>query len=343
MEASDALRHWGVQGALQPTDDGLINRTWLVGDPLRGTRFQAVLQWVNPVFPVEVDLDIQAVSRWLVSQGLTSPSLRPLPDGSLSLPDDEGHWRLMDYVPGRTLTRLQTPHQAAAAGALLGRFHAAMAPWPGRFAKPPRRIHDTPARIAELARALDDAPGHPLATSVLAVGDAILEAWQRWDGDLDLPERPCHGDPKISNLRFATDRDEGICLLDLDTLGPQRLADELGDAWRSWCNPAGEDDLDGVHFDLELFEASAVAWLRAAPPLLPGEADSLVPGIERICLELGARFCADSLRSPTYFREDRARFPVEGSHDLHRARVQLALATSARRSRSLCEALLAPA
>ena len=50
-----------------------------------------------------------------------------------------------------------------------------------------------------------------------------------------------HGDPKISNLMFARDSDRGLCLIDLDTLGPMPIALELGDALRSWCNPAAED------------------------------------------------------------------------------------------------------
>ncbi len=119
------------------------------------------------------------------------------------------------------------------------------------------------------------------------------------------------------------------------------IACEMGDAWRSWCNPAGEDDPDGT-FDLELFTASARAWLAAAPPLSAGELRSLVPGIERICLELAARFCADAVRN-TYFREDRETYPQRGHHNLIRARGQLALAVSARQARAECEAVVASA
>lgn len=346
MDAATALRRWGLTGTVRPADDGLINRTWLVDGPDGAPA--AVLQWVNPIFPVQAALDIQEVGRWLRAQGLTSPALLPTADGDLWVVDDElepgrpgpGHWRLLEYVPGRTLHRLDAPAQARAAGALVGRFHRAMASWPGSFAKPPRRIHETPQRMAELERAVAGCAGHPLAAQVREVGGAILDAWGRWQGSLDLPERPCHGDLKISNLRFAADRDEGVCLIDLDTLGPQRLADELGDAWRSWCNPAGEDEPARVRFDLDLFRASAEGWLAEAPPLRPDERDSLVPGIERICLELAARFCADAVAEPTYFREDRARFPQQGTHDLHRARVQLALADQARHARAACQAVV---
>jgi len=102
-------------------------------------------------------------------------------------------------------------------------------------------------------------------------GSSGLEVWRSGAGSgggLDLPERACHGDLKISNLRFSaaesTGPIEGVCLLDLDTIGPQTLAAEMGDAWRSWCNPSGEDEPERVRFDFELFAASARASVNSA-------------------------------------------------------------------------------
>ena len=40
---------------------------------------------------------------------------------------------------------------------------------------------------------------------------------------------------------FAHDADRALCLIDLDTLAHMPVALELGDALRSWCNPATED------------------------------------------------------------------------------------------------------
>ena len=114
----------------------------------------------------------------------------------------------------------------------------------------------------------------------------------------------------------------------------------MGDAWRSWCNPAVEDDADGAVFDLDLFTASATAWLSAAPPLCADEKQGLVPSVERICLELAARFCTDAIAN-NYFREDRQRFPEVGTHNLIRAQGQFRLAVSARSKRSACESLVA--
>jgi Ser/Thr protein kinase RdoA (MazF antagonist) len=196
--------------------------------------------------------------------------------------------------------------------------------------------------MADLERALATHPDHPLAADAQKLGAAILDDWQAWlrDGRLDLPEHTCHGDLKISNLRFAAEPlPRAVCLLDLDTLGPQMMASEMGDAWRSWCNPAGEENPEAVRFDFEIFAASARAWSAHVGDLTSAEAESLVPGIERICLELAARFCADVLNN-SYFRENRERFPQPGRHNLVRATSQRRLAALARVERPRCQDLM---
>ncbi|MEE2751965.1 MAG: hypothetical protein VX519_11085 [Myxococcota bacterium] len=58
----------------------------------------------------------------------------------------------------------------------------------------------------------------------------------------------------------------------------------------------------------------------------------LVSGVERICLELAARFCADALNE-SYFGWDASIAPGRGEHNLIRAKGQLALAAEVRRQR----------
>ena len=334
FDPAAALACWRRRGALRPVEGGLINRTWTVDEPP-----SAVLQWVNPIFDPRVHLHVEAVTRHLAAAGLTTPRLVPTPAGRLWIENAEGCWRLETYVDGRTVDRLAGPAQAAAAGELVGRFHAALASWRGELHAPPRRIHDSPARMAELAGALAACDGHPLAAEARAVGGEILAAWAAWEGELELPERLCHGDLKVSNVRFDAAGGRALCLIDLDTLEPMPYASELGDAWRSWCNPAGEDAPEESRLDLALFAAAARAWLAAAPPLAERERASLVPGLERIVLELAARFAADAVRN-RYFHEDRERWPQPGAHNLVRARGQLRLARSARAQRATCAAIV---
>jgi Ser/Thr protein kinase RdoA (MazF antagonist) len=299
-----------------------------VGRPVDG-----ILQWVNPIFSPEVNLDIDLLTRRLMEQGLQTPTVVPTASGKLWLAGRAvqaraGCWRLLSFIPGSTLHAISSVEQARHAGRLVGRFHAALHGWEAPRHAPVRRIHDTEARIAELREAVAAHPTHPLFPEVAAVASEILSGWESWSGVVGLPDRICHGDLKISNIRFDASGREAVCLIDLDTVGPMELACELGDMWRSWCNPAGESDPDAVRFDVDIFRASADGFLSAAPPLSSAERSALVTATPRICLELAARFASDALRN-SYFREDRDQFPVQGAHNLHRARAQFQLADCA--------------
>ncbi|MEO1087750.1 MAG: phosphotransferase, partial [Acidobacteriota bacterium] len=108
----------GPEAPLEQTDDGLINRTFFVGDPSTH-----VLQWVNPIFDRRIQLDIDAVTRHLAAAGWLTPRLVPTDDGVLDAPDGGGFWRLMTFIPGVTHHRLRGVRMASAVGELVGRFH----------------------------------------------------------------------------------------------------------------------------------------------------------------------------------------------------------------------------
>ena len=180
-----AAAWWSRLGDVRPVGDpGLINQTWLLGEPSA-----AVLQWVNPIFAPHVHLDIAAVTARLAGLGLATPVLLPAEDGRLWVTAEAGCWRVLSFVPGRTVHRILRPQQARAAGELVGRFHSAVHGWQYDFAHVRAGAHDTLRHMAVLSEALDEAAGHPLADAARALGGEVLERWSRWSGSLDLPLR----------------------------------------------------------------------------------------------------------------------------------------------------------
>ena len=148
-----------------------------------------------------------------------------------------------------------------------------------------------------------------------------------------------HGDPKISNLLFAADG-RGLCLVDLDTLAHGPLVPELGDAFRSWCNP-GPEDAPEAAFSLSLFAAALEGYAEHARAFITDEeAASIVDGTIMIYLELAARFAADALNE-AYFGWSPERFASRGDHNLARASNQLAAARDLDRQRAAAGALVA--
>jgi len=117
-------QHWPALSGLEPRPEtgGLINRTFLLGEPPL-----YVLQQVNRIFGEAVHEDIQAVTNHLRSKGLAAPELLSTQTGALYARDNQGEiWRVFHFLPGVCHHRVQNPALAHAAGALVARFHQAM-------------------------------------------------------------------------------------------------------------------------------------------------------------------------------------------------------------------------
>lgn len=346
--AREVLRHWNLQdAALTPVTAGLINLTLRVDSPTGSF----VLQRLHPIFRPELHLDIEAITSHLACAGMETPRLVRTEAGELWVleespamaqpPGPSRVWRLQTALPGHTLQAVERPSQAAEAGALLGRFHCALADCQHRFHFT-RQAHGLARHASALRRALETHEHHPLAAAVTPLGEAVL-AFVKGRSSFDaLPTRVTHGDPKISNVLFLGPEDRAHAWVDLDTLGRLALPVELGDALRSWCNPRGEDGLEPA-LDLSLMEAALTGYAQEASGFVTAsERELLVEGVVTIAAELACRFATDAL-DESYFGWDAARFPSHGEHNLHRARGQWALAQSVQRRRAEAEAVVARA
>jgi len=334
-----SLQHWSFDDdcIATPLGSGLINHTFGIHDA--AGRLLAVLQRLNTdIFDPRVHEDIEAVTVHLAARGQpTTRLVRTATDDLWHTDGEGGAWRVLTLIGDRTIDKLTEPADAESGGALVARFHAALADFSWDFRSVRPGAHDTDKHMDTLMRAVGDHRKHRLWWEVCHVAETIQEGWRTWDGPKDLPQRVIHGDLKISNLRF--EGPDAVALIDLDTLQWGTLDTELGDAMRSWCNPAAEDTAD-TSFHIELFEAAMRGYATGAAdhPPTPEEWSSIVPGVERICWELSARFAADALNE-CYFGWNPA-FGTRGDHNLLRARGQMALAKSVRQQRSKAEAAL---
>jgi len=303
-----------------PLGTGLINATFQV---LEAGRPIAVLQRLHPVFAGEVNIDLDAVTTHLAAKGLATPRLIRTRSGERWVDFDDRPWRAITFIPGRCVDRVTELEQARSAGALVGRTHRALRDFDYQYAHVRAGVHDTERHLRtlrELHAAGTDDEANALSADILATAER-LPAWA------PLPRRHCHGDLKLSNVLFEPDRWQARCLIDLDTFGLQTIAYELGDALRSWCNPAGEDVSEPT-LNLDILEAAARGYGEGAGALLgEDEIAAIVPGLETICVELAARFATDVYQD-RYFGWDATRFPSRRAHNLVRARGQLALARS---------------
>jgi Ser/Thr protein kinase RdoA (MazF antagonist) len=327
---------WGLHGArIEPITIGHINLTYKVAHS--GQLW--VLQRLSRIFAPEVNLDIAALGTHLRAAGVLAPELQPLADGRLWHTDPQGHtWRLMTFLPGEVFVRCDRPELCQAAGAMLGRFHRALAPVTHTFAAQRFGVHDTPRHLRALGAALQAHRGHVAYDRVAPLAEAVLEAGARSPDVASTQPRIVHGDPKISNFIFASP-ERAVALIDLDTLAHMPIALELGDALRSWCSPGGEDP-QAAGFVLAHFEAALRGYRSGASSSpAPAELEALPDALSHIALELTARFACDALEE-RYFGWDKQRFSHAWAHNLERARSQWILRDSYLHQRAPAAALV---
>jgi Ser/Thr protein kinase RdoA (MazF antagonist) len=324
--------------SLERATSGLMNPTWYVSS--RGGE-RLVLQRVNPIFSAEVNIDIAAVTEHLASKGLLTPRLKATRDGALWF-EHEGVWRVLTRIDGICRDALESPAQARAAGRLVAQFHRAVSDLDHRFRNRRLGVHDTPLHLRNLRQALVEYRDHRHFAAIEPMARRVLEAAAALPPLPPSRDRIVHGDPKISNLVFAHDADRALCLIDLDTLAHMPVALELGDALRSWCNPATEDAAS-ARFVRPFFDAAIMGYAEAAQGYLtPAEWSAIPRGALTITVELAARFCADALRE-SYFGWNRARYESSSAHNQARVLGQLRLAEGIRAELPALEELTAQA
>ena len=338
---SDALQAWRWPGKiyLSPIQTGLINVSFAISTVKGGTPF-AVLQRLNTeIFTDAINTDIAAVTHRLQQKGLLTPTLMETKNRSLFHIDEKGQtWRCMTWVGQRTISKLTSAREAMSAARLVAQFHIALHDfdWTFHFSRPD--AHNTALHMTHLQNTLFTHKRHRMYSRTLPIVERILDHWEHYQGPPPLPKRLIHGDLKISNVRFNGSK--AVSLIDLDTIGFSTLDVELGDALRSWCNTASENS-EQAHLDVDIFEAAMRGYARMArtgPPVLEAEWNSIVPGFERIALELAARFARDAMEEK-YFGWN-PKYGTRGEHNLLRAKGQYSLALAIHNRRQELESLL---
>jgi Ser/Thr protein kinase RdoA (MazF antagonist) len=143
--------------------------------------------------------------------------------------------------------------------------------------------------------------------------------------DGTLPERVTHNDTKLNNVLLDDITQEGVCVIDLDTVMPGSALYDFGDLVRTSTSPAAEDetDLSKVTMQLPMFAALVRGYLASARGFLTPREKELLPFSGKlITFEIGLRFLTDWLEGDTYFKIKRP------THNLDRCRTQFKLVAS---------------
>lgn len=254
----------------------------------------------------------------------------PAKDGKPFYSDPEGGaWRVYVFVEGtKCLQTAETPELFAASARAFGRFQQMLKDYPAdTLYETIPHFHDTEDRLAKLKAAVSaDAMDR-----VREVGPELDFVRQRERDcsvalqalrDGVLPLRVTHNDTKLNNVLMDRETNEGLCIIDLDTVMPGLSINDFGDSIRFGANHSAEDeqDLSKVNFDIDLFDVYTQGFLEGAGgALTDAELDYLPWGAKLMTLECGIRFLTDYLEGDHYFRTHRP------GQNLDRCRTQFKL------------------
>jgi len=133
-----------------------------------------------------------------------------------------------------------------------------------------------------------------------------------------IPLRITHNDTKFNNI-LLDEQDNGLCVIDLDTVMPGYIHYDLSDAIRTVANTAAEDEkeLQKIDFNIDLFTAFSRGFVGEVKHTLTAlESESLASSIPLMPFLMGLRFLTDYLAGDVYYK---IHFP---EHNLQRARAQ---------------------
>lgn len=116
-----------------------------------------------------------------------------------------------------------------------------------------------------------------------------------------------------------------MCVIDTDTIMPGVIHYDFGDAIRTICNSAAEDEtnLDKVNFNLDYYNAYLKGFLgEVGSTLSPTELQYLPLAIKTMIFIMAIRFLTDYLNGDIYYK---IKYP---EHNIDRAKNQLKLIES---------------
>ena len=259
------------------------------------------------------------------------------------LMDDEGFWRLSNYVPSVTFDSCDDLDVVRSAGEAFGDFQMMLSDFDAEqlyYTIPD--FHDTRKRYAKLK---EDAKADPCGRVaevraeldwLLSVEDEACRLTDLYNAG-ELPLRVTHNDTKINNVLFDRETRRALVVIDLDTVMPGLVGHDFGDAIRFAANFVEEDwpEAEKAGVNLNVYWAFAEGFLKkTAATLTEAEVDTLGPSCFALACELATRFLDDYIVGDKYFKIKNPQ------HNLTRTRCQIALAKDMQRKMNAMTAIV---
>ena len=268
------LKKFGIttNATIKPFGSGLINNTWLITDKDN----DLILQRINHnVFrqPFDIATNIRLISDYfkdIHKDYLFVSPCKTLAGDDMVFIKEQGYFRLFPFIKNSYTTDVvNSPGQAYEAAKQFGRFTKLLSQFPIATLKTTiTDFHNLPLRYTQFEKAIDQGNKERIKEATgtiefLKAQHEIVTISEQISNDPDFRKRVTHHDSKISNVLFDVNDNNGLCVIDLDTVMPGYFISDFGDMMRTYLSPVSEEeqDLTKIGIRAEYFKAIADGYL----------------------------------------------------------------------------------
>jgi Ser/Thr protein kinase RdoA (MazF antagonist) len=297
---------------VKPFGTGLINHTWLVNDG----DHNFILQRINHnIFkaPELIAENLRLIGNYLSanhpSYFFVMPEKTMNDEDMIHLPGS-GYYRSFNFVSNsHSIDVVNSTQQAFEAATQFGKFTRLLADFPARTLNTTLPdFHNLTLRYAQFEDALLYGDAERIARSASVIQylkeqKEIADTFEKICNSGEFKQRVTHHDTKISNVLFDQN-DNGLCVIDLDTVMPGYFISDVGDMMRTYLSPVNEEekDFDKIHIRTEYFKAIKAGYLsEMGPELTPTEKDYFVYAGKFMIYMQALRFITDHINNDKYY------------------------------------------
>ena len=228
---------------------------------------------------------------------------------------EKEYYRVYEYIDDcisyNNFGECNNPEEVAYhAGKCFGFFHKLLNDFPvNLLAETIPNFHNTPKRFSDLLNAIENGitkRAFECPSQIIYLISKIKEysiIWERLGKS--IPVRVTHNDTKLNNVLMSKITNEGIAVIDLDTIMPGSALFDIGDGIRSACSNSFEDEteISKIFLNLDFTKSYLRGYLEEmAPYLTRDEVNYIALSIKVLTYELTLRFLTDYINNDIYFK-----------------------------------------
>ena len=302
----------GANASVKPFGSGLINNTWLISE----NENDLILQRINHnVFkqPFDIALNIHFICEYFKvnhPDHLFVCPRKTIAGEEMIFIKDEGYFRIFPFIKNSHTTDVViSASQAYEAAKQFGRFTNLLSGFPvDKLKITLPDFHNLPLRYAQFETAIKNGNKERIKQSAAIISflknqQEIVAISEQIDNNPDFKKRVTHHDSKISNVLFD-ENDNGLCVIDLDTVMPGYFISDFGDMMRTYLSPVSEEekDLSKIEIRDEYFKAIADGYLSELGNELSADEKKYLVYAGKFMIYMQAlRFLTDHLNNDAYY------------------------------------------